>query len=125
MIELADARQRKHSKTDWSLLGLLEHFQKSVTLATRPRERLFAPLGMTSDAADPRFDPDYEEPIGKVLSVANRPRFGSDSQALSWYRPAEEKLSWESVRATRNYKRFTTTTPANIRRWPGHSSKTE
>jgi hypothetical protein len=62
MIELADARQRKHSKS------LLEHFRKSVRLATHRRDRLFALLGMASDAADPRFDPDYEEPIGKVLS---------------------------------------------------------
>jgi hypothetical protein len=68
MIELADARRRKHSKIDWSLLGLLEHFQKSVGLSTHRRDRLFALLGMASDAADPRFDPDYEEPIGKVLS---------------------------------------------------------
>jgi hypothetical protein len=26
--------------------------------------------------------------------VASRPRFGGDSQVLSWYRPAEMKLSW-------------------------------
>jgi hypothetical protein len=26
--------------------------------------------------------------------VASKPRFGGDSQALSWYRPAEERPSW-------------------------------
>jgi hypothetical protein len=26
--------------------------------------------------------------------VANGLRFGGDSQALSWYRPAEERSSW-------------------------------
>jgi hypothetical protein len=67
MIELANARRRKHPKTDWSLLGLLEHFQISVKLATHPQDRLFALLEMAADAADPRLDPDYEEPIGKVL----------------------------------------------------------
>jgi len=39
-----------------------------LRLATHPRDRLFALLGMAADAADPRFDPGYEEPIGKVLS---------------------------------------------------------
>jgi hypothetical protein len=29
-----------------------------------------------------------------VFSVASRPRFGGDSQVLSWYRPAEMKPSW-------------------------------
>jgi hypothetical protein len=29
-----------------------------------------------------------------VLTVASRPRFGGDSQALSWYRPAEMRPSW-------------------------------
>ena len=71
MNELANVRQRKHSKTDWSLLGLLEHFQKSVRLATHPRDRLFALLGMATDAANPRFDPNYEEPIRKRLRLCS------------------------------------------------------
>jgi hypothetical protein len=29
-----------------------------------------------------------------VENVASRPRFGGDSQVLSWYRPAEMKPSW-------------------------------
>src|ERR1700755_1989611 len=29
-----------------------------------------------------------------LVRVANRPRFGGDSQALSWYRPAEMRSSW-------------------------------
>jgi hypothetical protein len=29
-----------------------------------------------------------------VNGVASRPRFGGDSQALSWYRPAEMRPSW-------------------------------
>lgn len=68
MIGLVDVRKCKRVGTEWSLLDLLEHFQKSMRMATHPRDRLFALLGMAADADDPRFNPDYEEPIGKVLS---------------------------------------------------------
>jgi hypothetical protein len=33
--------------------------------------------------------------VGDLITVASRPRFGGDSQALSWYRLAEMRPSWK------------------------------
>ncbi|GAB1318118.1 hypothetical protein MFIFM68171_08328 [Madurella fahalii] len=64
MYSLMYLRASYQHGTRHDLVGLLKLGQPF--LSTRNRDHYFAMLGLASDAADPRFDPDYDAPFDQI-----------------------------------------------------------
>jgi hypothetical protein len=58
-------RKFKNERRRYTLLELLELF--AHTKATQERDKLFALLGLASDAGDDAFNPDYDSPLEEIV----------------------------------------------------------
>jgi Heterokaryon incompatibility protein (HET) len=93
-----DHKERPSYK--WDLLNLLNTFRSR--LATEPKDKLYALLGLSANNEDPLLQPDYSKSMMEIfrdatIAVINGPlKFDGNLDVLRWAVPHSDEPGWPS-----------------------------